>query len=274
MPNRFRPLLWLYPTAAMLYYLTTWYAYGGFADKGHPPLWDVEEFVAASGFKFLVFASVSGFLWSLRRIVEHWPESVRLVLGAIVFVSLAAYLEHSGLRLFGWANVFGGRSLVFNHLLALTFFVIQWQLIGARPALQVRSDKASPAASAELYLTKVPVGKKDATASLEPVRVSQGNSDYFLPPDRVYYLEAFGNYTRVYADDGVYLYGQGIGRACTELTQLSAVRIHRRYAVSRTGWGRLRQTGRNTEMVLTDGTVLKVGAAYRRAVLARASITG
>jgi len=233
-----------------MYYLSTWYAYGGFVDKGHPAIYDLTEFCASGGLKFTVYFLVSLLLFPFYRKLTVIPVPFRFALLGVLFVFLTGYLEQAGLDFFGWANIFGGRLIIFSYLLAGAFFVMQWQCL---PATNSSGEEIAQTEEKREQMT---------TPSPPLLAVTRAGSRYELLSNEILYVEAFGNYTKVFTEGEAFLYGTGIGRLCLERTDLPLLRIHRKYAVMEPRLLRVRRKGRDTEVMLESGVVLKVGKAY------------
>ncbi|WP_273446822.1 LytTR family DNA-binding domain-containing protein [Neolewinella agarilytica] len=240
----------LYLGGALMYYLSTWYAYGGFVDKGHPAIYNLTEFCASGGLKFTVYFLVSILLFPLYIKFIVLPGPFRFALLAVLFVFLTGYLEQAGLSFFGWANIFGGRLIIFSYLLAGAFFVMQWQCLLVSKAAEVS------------HMPAIDEPQKNVTSSLRPLRVTRAGSRYQILPSEILYVEAFGNYTKIFTLKETFLYGSGIGKLCSERHDLKLLRIHRKYAIMESCLLRVRRKGRATEVILEGGVVLKVGKAY------------
>ena len=126
--RRWQGLTGLYVGAALGFYLVTWYVWGGFEDKGHPPLWDVEEFFAASGLKFMVYFAVSVVLYHTTKRIRIFPEWVIVLLSGKLFLVMTTLVENWLLSQIGWAHFFGGRSIALGYLIAVLFFALQTML--------------------------------------------------------------------------------------------------------------------------------------------------
>ena len=229
-----------------MYYLATWYAYGGL-HPGHPPLLNLEEFCASAGLKFLVFFVVSlgiFFAWErFARGISRLQIIVLQLVALVVFVLVADLLQDNLLAIRGWVYFFGGRLDIFNHLLAGGFYTLQLNFLlllhhrGAGPQVQTLSVP-----KAYLLTTKGTVEVPLTTAEID-------------------YLKAAGNYTEVYRAGERFLLGYGIGPASTKLPD-DFLRIHRSYLVNLAAVYQIRREGRRHLVVLRDGSELPVGRTY------------
>ena len=127
-----RTLLGLYAVSALTFYLFTWYAYGGLSG-GHPPIYNLEEFVSAAGLKFGVYFVLTTVIFQLLRRLPH-PARARdfiayHLLALLVFAITAHYGQRVLLDAFGWVQFFGGRLAPLNDVLTVAFYVLQLTLL-------------------------------------------------------------------------------------------------------------------------------------------------
>lgn len=235
----------------MCFYLVTWYVFGGLEDQGHPPLWDIEEFFAASGLKFTVYFAVSYGLYQAGKRVSSSSLWLIIILSFVSFILLTTLVENCLLGAIGWANFFGGRSVAIGYLIAVLFFGLQTLLFFYFAAV------------AENKVLMAPPGE----ARVEEVvrlKVKKGEVAYFPELREVISVSAYGNYCKLDIAGEVYLYGGGIGKFCAAYGAQGFIRVHRGHAVNENHVVFLRQRGRQLEVELTDDSILPVGAAYRK----------
>lgn len=240
----------LYVVAAVGFYLVTWYTWGGFEDKGHPPLWDVEEFFASSGLKFMVYFVVSYALYQLAKQFAFLPRWLLVSVAICIFLVVTTFVENWLLGVIGWAHFFGGRSVVIGYLIAGMFFALQTMLFFYLEAIE-----------RNLQLDSQPLETPER--EVERLKVKKGDIAYYPELADVVSAEAYGNYCKLNIDGETYLYGAGIGKFCAAYEAFGFLRTHRGYVVNIDKISVLRQRGRQQELLLADGTVIPVGAAYR-----------
>ncbi len=252
-PSRqdFRPLLLLYALSCFTYYLATWYAYGGLG-AGHPPLLNVEEFVASAGVKFSVYFLMSCCLFRLmdrftsaRTATQFlWRQAGMLFL----FVLSAHQLQSLVLNAFGWVHFFGGRLAIFNHLVAAAFYFLQIAFL--------------------LTLRKFRPGDHPEQTSPRPalhtasILARKGTHEVPIEWYRVDYLSGFGNYTKAWVAGEAYLLSFGIGSAGDKVPAEEFLRIHRSYLINLKQLEKIVRDGRRYQAVMADGTRLPIGATY------------
>ncbi len=245
----------LYGTCCSLYYFATWQAYGGFS-AGHPPLLDLEEFVAAAGLKFTIFFGLTLLLFRvIPRARATGPESIVLVQHAAflaVFVLLSDWLQTLLLGYFHWAHFFGGRLYVFNHLIAGGFYALQFSFLAA-----LKSGRREPQVPRPLPTPLTP-----AEPGTEWILARKGDREVPLVMGNISYVMAYGNYCRAAVGDELYLLSLGLGTAERRLSGLPFLRIHRSYLINLEQVVHIYRDGRKYQVQLTSGTVLPVGASY------------
>ncbi|MBB4077476.1 hypothetical protein GGR28_000077 [Lewinella aquimaris] len=251
-PREWKGLFVLYLSCCFVYYLTTWQAYGGFSG-GHPPLLNLEEFVASAGLKFAVFLCLSLLLFRLLPRADD-PTSgiyfwVQPLIGLVLFVLLSDCLQTVLLDRFKWVHFFGGRLYVFNYLIAGGFYALQCSFLAAL--------KFSGRETQELRT------QQEAKRPETPwILVRKGKTEVPLVRGDIQYLKACGNYCRLRANDQSYLLSMGIGAAEQRFPDLPFLRIHRSYLINLNQVVRIAKVGRKHQVELEDGTILPVGAKY------------
>lgn len=247
-------LLPYYLISALALHSVTWYIYGGFNRTDHPPLWDIEEFFAAAGLKFLIFALLTAILYRIYFRLRPLVNSVwwLIIPGLLLFVFCSAWLEDQLLDRLGWVRVFGGRSQLILHFLAALFGALQIAVIA--------------------YFKAVDVTKKNLKTELPPeesvkLLLKKNNFEYLVSVDELSYAEAFGNFTKVMVEGETYLYGKGIGKLMEALPESSFLRIHRSYLIRINKVARVRKKSKAVTVILEDGTELPVGPSKKERVL-------
>ena len=239
-------VLALYATGTVGYYLFTWYGYGGWA-PGHPPLWNLEEFVAASGLKFTVYFVLSCVLyrWLWPVAIQRGPAALLagLLVGLLAFTFAARSLQAQLLEIFGWVQFFGGSRAVLNDAISAGFYLLQSCVL-----LSVR-------AAAPLPASPVAPGTPDTVPA--PVTLVKGELTVIVPWQRVAYLKAYGNYCRAWVNGETYLLNQGIGAAEATAGPVF-LRVHRSYLINVQKLRGLRRSGRSTLAELDEGAVVPV----------------
>lgn len=246
-------VLALYGCATLGYYLFTWYGYGGWG-PGHPPLWNLEEFMAASGLKFSIYFVLSCGLYRWL-----WPAAIRrgpailltgLLVGLVVFTLSAHSLQTNLLAAFGWVPYFGGSRAILNDLLSAGFYLVQLCVVLGLRAVQPRNS----------HTVQSPPPSAPPSATL-----TKGELTLVVAWEDIAYLKAYGNYARAWVDGDAYLYSQGIG-AAEAAAGNSFLRVHRSYLINGGKLRGLRRDGRSTLAELCDGTRVPVGRSYLLAV--------
>lgn len=90
----------------------------------------------------------------------------------------------------------------------------------------------------------------------------------FVSPDEVNFIEAEGNYARLYLDTGSHVVRETMTKMEGRLGE-AFVRIHRCHMVNVRQLHELRSVNGELEAILKDGTVLRVGQSYRERLEAR-----
>ena len=248
-----RTLLGLYAGSALAFYLFTWWTYGGLAG-GHPPIYDIEEFVSAAGLKFGLYFLLTTVIFHLLASVPR-PKRARVfitwhLLALTLFAIAAHYGQSVLLEAFGWVQFFGGRLAPLNDVLTVVFYVVQLTLL-----LILRMHPTTAPADASPPPT---VSRSD----VETVLGRKGQIEVPLRWRDIAYLQAFGNYTRAHAGGATYLLGFGIGAAAERVPRQGYVRIHRSYLINLDHLSCIRREGRNYRADLLCGTSLPIGRKY------------
>ena len=198
----------------------------------------------------MVYFAVSVVLYHTTKRIRLFPEWVIVLFSGVVFLVVTTLVENWLLSQIGWAQFFGGRSVAIGYLIAALFFALQTMLFYYLKAIEAKQVSDSPL-------------REEQQELLQRIKVKKGEVAYFLELNKVVSATAYGNYSKLNIDGEVYLYGEGIGKFCAEYGAQGFLRIHRGHAVNEQRIKVLRQRGRQQEVLLTDGTALPVGAAYR-----------
>lgn len=100
-------------------------------------------------------------------------------------------------------------------------------------------------------------------AYLERLAIRDGGRVVFLAAAEIDWIEAADYYVEVHAGGRAYLHRESLNRLSGQLDPRRFVRIHRSALVN---WDRvreLRQQGRDVQVVLRDGVILKVARSHR-----------
>jgi two-component system, LytTR family, response regulator LytT len=106
------------------------------------------------------------------------------------------------------------------------------------------------------------------------VPVEVGNRVVLVPRDQVSYVEASGDYVRLYTDEGSYLLRAAIGALEVEWAELGYLRIHRRYLVAIHRVRELRTERDGAYRVVVGQVELPVSRRHAREVRERFVRTG
>ena len=178
------------------------------------------------------------------------PESIGNALGwAVANVSPWLLAIEAGKRAAAWTASLAIlaaallMSIALGYLLAVSNDAIAFEAIRRLPAL---------AGSAALVaLLRSPLGSKDRTEAAIP-----------LLPRQIDWVQAAGNYVELRANGHTVVHRSSISAAERDLADHGFVRIHRSTLVRRDRIARIRPH----DVILADGTHLKVGKRYRAAL--------
>jgi hypothetical protein len=175
------------------------------------------------------------------------PESFVQALGwALVNVCPWLVAIEAGKRANGWADAAGVLAVAFACSLALGYILE----LGSQPLAfeAVRRVPGLIASAGAVALLRSRVGRSSAERGEIP-----------LLPRQIDWVRAAGNYIELRAGERTIVHRSSISAAERDLAQHGFVRIHRSTLVRRDRIARVR----SQDVVLTDGTHLKVGKRYR-----------
>jgi hypothetical protein len=175
------------------------------------------------------------------------PESFVQALGwALVNVCPWLVAIEAGKRATGWADAARVLAVAFACSLALGYILE----LGSQPLAfeAVRRVPGLIASAGAVALLRSRVGRSSAERGEIP-----------LLPRQIDWVRAAGNYIELRAGERTIVHRSSISAAERDLAQHGFVRIHRSTLVRRDRIARVR----SQDVVLTDGTHLKVGKRYR-----------
>ncbi len=268
LPVDWQPFAMLYVITCFIYYLATWWGYGGFSG-GHPPIYDLEEFFASSGLKFGIYLFVSVFLVINGKYFTQINPWLLALLGGVVFLIVTSLLQELVLGFFGYVQFFGGKLSVFNYLITASFFVFQallFLLLTERRRVRgaiVEHQPSGETVGKTQTLVKTVVETEDKVFLIFG---SRGKTRVPLNVDNISRITARRNYATAHTITGNYLLDFGIGKAERRLSQQGFIRVHRSYLINLNHLEYIKREGRAHLLVMSDDARISVGAKYLMAL--------
>ena len=95
------------------------------------------------------------------------------------------------------------------------------------------------------------------------IKVKEGGHIEYIPVERVLWIEAYDNYIKLHVPGRFYLVRETLGSIEKRLDPARFHRIHRSYIVALKEVDKLKTNGGNYEVMLKEGTTLKLSRTYK-----------
>lgn len=277
--------------------------------NGQPPFWDGAEFMASAGVDFCIRLVLSlplmYFVLTRGHLLRLSVQVFLYSLVGVAFVGVAVPLATAVKQALGWVDVLGGNARIWLYYTTALFY---WVQLGAVLALvyvrkyqisvwekqQSEQDPKAVGRTGEeaqlnahfppdnLVATTVPdhVSPHNPNADVSDAPLSgqdypakivltKGNRQRIVAVDTIRYVEAYGDYTKVYTLTEAGLSNLGITALLAKLDPQHFCRVHRSFVVNLAFAEELVRQDRHHAVRLDSGTCVKVSESYYAALRAR-----
>ena len=233
--------------------LVSWFSYGAWWRNDHPGLWNIGEMMSSSGAEFLLrFLLTLAMLHFLFLTKGQGVKALGWKHGlGIIFFAGANYGGMLWLQNWmGWASVRTGSGWVWEVYENALFYGAQFALIHCYLLLEKTKYPTPPAPIEEPPLFPKHLVLQKGTR-LPLVKIVD-----------IFYLQAHGDYCKVFTATDSFLSPKGISQTAQQLDPIQFQRVHRSYWINCSKVKALKKNGRYFEVILSNEATVRVSQTY------------